>query len=228
MTLEERIVAYLSGDMSLVEKSETEKIIADDVQAQMLIKEYTELFDTLENEASDHPSTDVKVKFQKLLNEEINAVEQVKTMRRNWIFWGTLIAVTFLSLSIWLINKTDHTASENTIQYYASQNTTESFYRNVNQKRTSEKIAAINTLEAEGELDSEVIDALKKVLYEDESINVKLTVIESLSRYIYQEDVKKLIINALKDIDKFQKLLENNNLEEVVKNEVHAGLIKLI
>ena len=208
------------------------------------------MIDRIAEDSPELPSTDSKNKFDALLKSEMNKNQSTSSTTRTIWLWGFLIAAAVFILAFLTINQQSSSIEEEPEQYFAIEFDASNFYHQVNLPRTSNRIAAINTLEDQPHLDSDIIMALKSVLYEDESINVKLTVVESLSGYIEQEDVKQLLLQALNDqespiirisiintitghqidnaIPEFEKLLEKNDLEDVVKDELHAGLIKLI
>lgn len=249
MNAEDRILKYLTGAMSPDESTKLEAQMANDSDLKEIYDEYVELLEAVDNEPIEEPSKNPKERFSQMLNKEIKELHKPRLNPR-YLFIGIIFLLSTLMVSQWIFNYSPaEDMNEETIQFAEVEGRI-SYDHLASQKRPSQRISTLNTLENVMRLDADIIRALREVLYNEESINVQLAVIESLSRYTDQNEVKELLLNALKDIDapviriniiktltgqglnnaipEFKKLLEKDDLDPSVRDELHAGLIKLI
>ena len=246
MEREEKIIAYLLGELSLADKMEFEKSIVGDKALESELNAYAEAMNALDKTAAEKPSENLNTRFDSYLNLEIQKSKQESNSvirfipAAKWMGIAASILVAGFFLSQFPGNNVTSTNSD-TIN--------PEWMQTVSTGKTSQRIQAIHEVVQENTLDDNVLEAIESVVYNDPSANVQLAAVESLSSYVHQEEVKDLLINALQNIETpivkieiiniltqnkkveaketFEAMLNKSDLNKSVEQELHTNIRKL-
>ena len=246
MEREEKIIAYILGELTPSERVEFDLLLEQDSTLQKELKAYTEAISSLDKVGNELPSENLNERFDSFLSMEIkdqkgngsSKVRKLQPLKWMSIAASILVAGFFVNQSM-----------QSTTTLNESTGINPAWTQTVSTGKTSQRIQAINEIAKVKELDLDVIEAIKSVIYNDQSSNVRLAAVESLSNYIEQEEVKEVLIEALNTIetpivkieiiniltqnedekakDTFEKMLAKDDLNETVRKELHTNIRKL-
>ncbi|MEM7103362.1 MAG: HEAT repeat domain-containing protein [Bacteroidota bacterium] len=246
MNKEDKILAYLLGEMNEEERSAFETEMVNSDQASREFAEYSELLSSINNFEYDKNSNRLSGKFEKMLETEISKVdnkieEKTKTISlSSWKVWAVAASILAAGIFIGLQFNNDTPVAFKKEKEFATL---------VKSERTSQRISGVNMLQNANELDAHVLETLNDILHNDPSSNVQLAVVESLTEHFDQQEVKTMLLEAVRTIDKpivrisiidiltrsgqksiipeFEKILNESDLDKMVKDELYISLRKL-
>ena len=253
MNNEERIITYLVGEMEPIQKTAFETELQTSGELAKELEEYKSLFSVIADVESAKLPERSGHRFNEMLDAEINKVQSNKTkvvsMRPKY-FKMIGIAASFALLGLFIGYQMQNKGIDHSIASKLSDDQKNEFIQLVSEERTSKKIHGLGLLEGVTSLDIDVITTLKDVLFNDPSTNVRLAVIDALKVHIDQEEIKEILITGLKTIEKpmikigliqalsntrskqyipeLEHELENDDLDNAVRDELHVGIMKLL
>lgn len=252
MNNEEKIIAYLLGEMDPSQRTVFEQDLHSSKKLRVELEEYKKLIGTIrEIEAAELPEQSSH-RFNSMLDAEIKALEskqnKVVAMRPNY-FKMISIAVSFALIGLFVGYQLQNKEVTQLANIQLSEAQKNEFIQLVGQGRTSKKIHGLELLDDVSTLDEEVVSTLEDVLFNDPSTNVRLAVIDALKEHIDQEDIKAIMIRGLKYIEKpmvkigliqalsntqskqylpnLEEALQHDDLDKAVRDELHVGIMKL-
>lgn len=118
-----------------------------------------------------------------------------------------------------------------------------------NQQSASQRMTGATVAYELPKADDEIVSVLVKTMNDDPNTNVRLAALEALGKFYHQDHVRKALLTALstqKDpmvqialirllvrmkekqvVDELQKITRQENVMKAVKDEAHAGILKL-
>ena len=245
MNREEKIIAYLLGELDPKDEIQFETSLQNDPELQLELDAYKNSLDALDKVGNELPSSHMASNFESFLSSEIekSSTLKPKIIQLSAIKWMGIAAS--ILLAGFFLNQFMN--SDSTLNQVESINP--EWMQTVSTGKTSERIQAINEVSQETNLDLNVLEAIKDVVYNDQSSNVRLAAVESLGNYVHQSEVKELLIEALQNIetpivkieiiniltqnkdekakDTFEAMLTKTDLNDAVRNELHSNIRKL-
>jgi len=243
------IIDYLNGELEPSYHQEVEKYIADNTSAQKLVAEYRELYGTIDNCAPVAPSSGMSNGFQQYLDQAITDSNQKKGASGNNHLKQILLlgGLLLIGLIIGLNLETDAPMQLENHQFAQQE---DGMLDLLNEASVSNRLRAVNMSTYTELPDDAIIQALSKTLLSDKSDHVRLASVEALAKFTTEKGVRNTLINALeketdetvqialinllasikeKDaMESFDKIIQNRNAVDFVKNEAHSGKLKLI
>lgn len=118
-----------------------------------------------------------------------------------------------------------------------------------NESSASQRMKGVNVALTIATADDEVVSALVKTLNEDKNTNVRLAALDALSKFHEESNVRKALVASLEKQDDpvvqialiqlmvkmkekgvlkdLNRIIEDNNAIQPVKDEAHSGILKL-
>lgn len=222
--LEDKMIAALEGELGSTEYNALMDTIEGNEELELVWKSYESMYSDLNKLEMVQVCPKSKYRFTQFLEQEIKAsqIDEAPKDSRiisliNWRKLSAIAAVFLGGIFIWnmgdgSVNDRDAVLSKN-----------ESFAQVMESSSSTEKIKVIRVSYDDNnlEIDNETIKLLFDVLRKDESSNVRLAVVESLSNYIDRSDVREALLRSLdNEPDGFVKLAIIKSLSNRFNNEI--------
>lgn len=191
-------------------------------------------------------------------SREVKAATTAKTIQLPLrTVWQVAAAVALLALGYWLgalstsapSPQLSDTAVQNQ-QLAQIQQEVEAMKSMLSQSSPSQRIKAVHHVQEQGAADQELIQVLIQTMHFDENVNVRMAAIKALLHFQERPLVRQALIQTLhiqtdphvqlqlidglvemgerKAVPEMQELLENRELQEVVKSRLQQGIGVLI
>lgn len=225
-----------------------------DHEAYRLYQQLEEVMQAMHRSSQMEPTIRLRDDFNRLLQEEIQSTKRGRTVAFTPVLYRVAAAVALLVMAsvigTWIWQQQRHAAELAEMREQMLTTKREMMAMLNNQQSASQRLmgatVAFNDI---AYADKDIIKALIRTMNEDGNTNVRLAALEALAKFKNQPHVRKALIDALgsqKDpvvqISLIRLLVEMNEqgakkqLEEItteedllpaVKDEAHAGLLKL-
>lgn len=252
--IENKMILALEGELSEKENILLMAEIDGNEALQSMWTDYKEMYQGLDNVSYEEPSIRVKDNFHNWLDNQTSESTKVIDIAHTevkkgpvvlWRKWAGIAAVFVCALGFWSVYQHNQNV-ENTLADVSKQ--MESL---MDLQSSTDRIKAIrvNYNSNDVSVDQKMIKVLIGVLNEDQSSNVRLAAVETLSNYMDQETVREALIKRLTEENdagvklsiitnlgrqKDQKLkstLENivndDSQEKFIIDEAHMQLIRI-
>jgi len=253
--IQNSIVDYLENNMSEKQAAAMKTHIETCNNCQVALTEMQEFLSEVSNEELEQPSENLRVNFEKMLEEE-KQLQQTKVvkLKTNWKSYLQIAATVLLVLSSFLFGRHQNTqqldaqVAELKTENLASKQST--ILALMDNQSASKRIQGVQYVEEFTNLDPEIVEALVKRMLNDENTNVRLTAVNALQGFITSEKVKDGFIKALeteKDpaiqitliqslvkiqatsaLKPMRQLLEQDETQPFVKEEIKIALSNII
>jgi HEAT repeat protein len=255
--IQNSILDYIEDNLSEKDTAEFTTHINNCENCETELKEMQEFLSVISTNELEHPSKNLRKNFEQMLSEEkqLQETKIVKLQPKiNWkpylrLAASILLIVTgFLSGRYLQKEKINHQVVELTKESLVIKQT--AMLALMENKSASKRIRGVQYIEEFSNPDPEIVNALVTRMLNDENINVRLTAVNALQRFITSETVKNGYIKALeiekdpsiqitiiqllvkiqekKALKPMQKLLELNETHSFVKEEIKAILSNII
>ncbi len=255
--IQNNILDYIEKNLSEKETAECTTHINTCKNCKAELKKMQEFLSVISTGELDHPSENLRNNFEQMLSEEKQHQETkvVKLQpKTNWKWYLQVAASILLIVTSFLFGRYQQTAQ---INHQVVELTNESLVIKqtamlalMENKSASKRIRGVQFIEEFSDPDPEIVNALVTRMLNDENINVRLTAVNALQRFITSETVKNGYIKALeiekdpsiqitiiqllvkiqekKALKPMQKLLEHNETHSFVKEEIKTILSNII
>ena len=248
--IEDQLVEYALGVLSEEERKAIEAQALVDPAVRQRLLEYQKLWYEMGELKEKQPPRAQDVRFERWLNEEIDRDErpQARTVSIQ-VRILKYVAAAAVVLLVGLFLGTQINPKKASPMLVNQQDAQERFIQLVNNQSTTSRIKTINESVQQEDLDPEVRDVLISLMNADPSTQVRLTAVEALSEYIDEALIKTNMILALKseaepivqialihalvdmgDLsakESFQDIIDNEEIDESVKDEARLGITRL-
>ena len=248
MDIEDKIIAYINGDLTQLESEQFRSEIEDSSQLKILLQEYINLDEELTNIGEEKPSDKLSRSFYQHLesveNNNSNPSTKVFSLQRLLKYAAVLIVVIAASITLWNQIGSDPNIEKN------NQLAINEMLSDLKGKSDTEKIEALYISSSNQNKNKDnIIKVLISSLKNDESSHVRLASIETLSDYIEEEQVRGAFIRALRvendpqvqvalimalstsknkeAIKPLEELINKEDGFKFVKDEAHVGIMKI-
>jgi len=254
--LENTIIDYLNEELSSSDRTNFEEILKSDLNLQIKLKEFKSLYNAFSSNVESTPPLELKNEFNNFLESELKSLSDNQSppsksknnFKQGFIFL-LLLGVGLLIGTYLKPNRNSKDAIE--LTQFADNGKRENLLNLLEQKSTSKRIQAVNMSNyIEGDDNDGILDALIRTFLNDKSDHVRLACIESLSKYSDQPKVRDAFIMALdkevdptlqialinvlseikeqKAVQSFDKIIQNDQSVNFVRDEAYSGKLKLI
>ena len=244
--IENQFSEYLEGSLSAVANVEVEKHLKNCANCQQELAEMKSFLSILENDKMETPSANLKLNFEKMLAQEIEA-NQPKVVqlqpKTDWKSYLRVAASILIVLSAFLLGKYQ---SDNS----SIENQTAEVLTLLEDNSASKRILAVTNAEEFTSKDTKIIEALINRLFFDKNTNVRLAAAEALSKFSSENMVRDALIKTLETdkntsvqievitilskiqekraIKPMQKMLKNEETPQYVKQQLQVNLSSLL
>ena len=223
---EDKIITALEGDLVQSEKDELMLEISKNDDLAEMWENYQQLYSDIDLVPTDKPNLSVKYNFNKWLSEEAEAIENQTNKSKvvsllPWRKWASVAAVFVCVFGFWqMYNQNQQLGSSlaNLESLMQVQSPTERI-----------KAIRVNYNQDESDVDSEMIEVLVNVLFTDQSSNVRLAAVETLSNYMDRSDVRMALIKSIAtEKDGGVKLAIIDSLGKNQNKEIKSALENIV
>ncbi len=249
MNKDNLIIDYLNGELSEVERENVTALLETDEEMQDLLKQYSDMFFTINQEEVEMPSESLNANFEAMMrqydekpvNQKNNALF-IKNFRQIAAVAAILVLGILIGIN-WSQNKEIRSLDRQMASLVTEMNT------QLNSSSITERIDAIQVSNKASESNDGIIQTLISTLIKDSSANVRLAAAEALERFADDERVRSAMIKQLSEEDdafvmislintlseykedrieaSLEKLTTDEELPKFIKDEAHMGLFKV-
>jgi hypothetical protein len=251
--LESLLIDYIDGRLGEAEKQVVEQELVKNADAYTLYEQLKEVIHAMDRSAHLEPSVKLRKSFDAMIAEEMASSKQPKTIFFQPAFYRVAAAVALLvvggGIGFWI---SQHQRQQEEIARLKEdlQKTKDLMMARLdNEQSPSQRILGVMAAYEVSTADVEIVDALVRTMNEDPNSNVRLAAIDALKKFHQEPRVRKALIAALgtqtdpivqialiqlmvdmketQAVKSLQKIIDNNDVLPVVKDEAHAGIFKL-
>jgi len=253
--LEALLIDYIDGKLSAEErlKVEQEHLLVNK-DTYRLFEQLKEVMQVMQKSSQLEPTTRVRHDFNKFLQSEMKQGKRGKVVAFSPVYYRAAAAVLLLAVAgaigFWVKEQRQHAAAiaEMRAEMDATKRQMMAMLHNENSasQRLMGATVAYNDI---AHADGEILKALARTLNEDDNSNVRLAALEALAKFKDQPHVRQYLIASLNTQEdpvvqialirllvdmheksvtkKLEEISTDDKLLPAVKDEAHAGLLKL-
>lgn len=244
--IQEQLIDYLENSLSEVANSEIKNHVINCKNCTEELEEMKSFLGVLDTTKTEMPSTNLRKNFDEMLAKEI-AKESSKVIqlqpKTDWKSFLRVAASIVIVISAFFLGKYQSNPE-------TTENNKEAVLALLENTSASKRILAVNNAEEFSTQDTKIIEALINRLFFDENTNVRLAAAEALSKFSSETIVRDAFIKSLETdkntsvqieviqilskiqekraIEPMQKLLENEETPQYVKQQIQLNLSTLL
>ena len=246
-----RLIAYLEGDLALNDRKALLEELKENPALRLELEKLEELYATMEADRDLSVPKELRSDFNKILSEEKSRHFRSTTLMA-WVY-RSAAAVALIAVGVWLGISIDNNKTEQDQQLAELQKEVkanrELILQSLQQPTASQRFIGVSASNTINTPDDEVVDALIRVMNEDDNTNVRLAAVRALSRFADNERIRKALIDAvvvqsdplvqvalidiLVELDEkrivptLERLIKADTTMETVRDEAEWGVMKL-
>lgn len=251
--LEGLLIDYIDGKLSDGDQQLVLKELADNPDARRLYEQLKEVMDTMKHSGQWEPTSSLQRSFDHMLQDEMRQTHAGKQVFFGGTFFRAAAAVGILvagtAIGLW-INKNIQTERELEALRQEMAATKQMMMTMLdNRESASQRVQGATVAFTMKKADDQIVQALAKAMNEDPNTNVRLAALEALGRFRTESTVRKALISSLatqKDpvvqialiqllvqmkekevVNELKKLTDDELVLPAVRDEAHAGILKL-
>jgi len=253
--LEGLLIDFIDGRLTESERKEVKELLSTDENVRVLYEQLKQVTTAMDRSAQIAPSARLERGFQQMLHEEEaqqNAPKQ-KQVFFSPVVLRAAAAVLLVAMGIAIGNYVkEHNTQKRQLAEIAKENARlkdDMLAMMGDQNSASQRMKGVNVALTYERADDELVDALVKTLNEDKNSNVRLAALEALSKFHQEPQVRKALIAALSKQDDpvvqialiqlmvkmkekgvlkdLNRIIEDQDAIQPVKDEAHSGILKL-
>jgi hypothetical protein len=247
------LINYLDGESTADEKKIVEERLREDKESQRLLEQLKELNHRMGSSKPWQPSQALHESFHAALQQEISQQVPAKQLFMSPWLYRAAAAVALLvvaSVSVWWYQQQLGKEAELAALKLEMESTRRLVFTLLeNQESPTQRMMGVKASYQSEQKDDAIVSALIKVMNEDTNINVRMAAIEALGRFSHEPIVRSALIESLptqtdpvvqigliqvlvqikeKEVVKsLEKIVEDDKIIQSVKDEAHAGMMKL-
>lgn len=188
---DEKLIAYLEGDLSVEEESQIEMQIRVSEDLRMRMDQFKSLNRTLEKSTDWEPPAEMFEEVEKAIEKE------KRPFYRKWMAVAAAIIIWFLGyVSADLLQSGDSQELQ-ALRSDLKQLQETVLAAQLGSHTASERIQAVNHIENSPTVETGLIDVLIKTLNTDESPNVRYAALQALEKFSDKENVRMELVRSL-------------------------------
>jgi Predicted transmembrane transcriptional regulator (anti-sigma factor) len=252
--LESLLIDYLDGLLNQSERESVEKLVSENEEARVLFEQLRQVMSALDHTAALTPSQNMKANFLKNLKQ---AERESKPKGTQIFFSPMVMRVAAavalvmsgVAIGYW-INRNNQQEQEMLALRKQMDEVKQMMMAQLgNDQSASQRMIGVSVAQNMPSADDEIVSALSKALTEDPNTNVRMAALEALGKFNRQPHVRKVLIASLakqtdpviqialirlmvemkekESIKELERMTTDENLLPAVKDEAHAGIMKL-
>jgi hypothetical protein len=242
--VETAMIDYLDNKLDIVHREQIEKHIETCERCMDEVKDFQNIFKAISATEMEQPDATMKINFYHMLHSEMNklkinrelAVKRTSTKPWPSIFLKIAAGIALLILGAFLGNFIQkNIATQNSSAQLDDYHDKEKdqnkvvMYTLLNEESPSERIKAVNVVEDCDSPDLKVLNALIRVLNDDNNVNVRLAAAYTLSKFLNSSQVRDSIVESLgKQTEPIIQVVLMNILTEKMEIKAVAPMKKII
>jgi hypothetical protein len=253
--IESLLIDYIDGKLAAADKLLVEKELVQNAESSKLYNELKEVIGAMTTSAKLEPSAKLSMRFNALLEKEVDTTKGTKTIFFKPVFFRMAAAVALLIVcgGIGLMFYKQHAKQQAEWEtMHKELQTTKLLLMSMleNQQSASQRVLGANVAYKMKNTDDEIIIALVRAMNEDPNSNVRLAALDALRKFYQQEYVRKTLIASMstqKDpvvqialirlltemkekeiVHELQRITTDDETLPAVKDEAHVALYQLV
>lgn len=230
------LVDYLTGDLDDRTKKAINAHLLKCEACKIALDETRQLLDKIDETPSYQPPDSLRSDFYQMLQhekQEVSANEQKRksSLKQVWSLAAQVVLLVGVGVVIgwYLSNKTGEQQQLAQLNQRLEELNRRVQYVSLDKPTASQRIKAINQINAEATPNEKMLDVLINTMNTDENTNVRMAAIYALSQYKNQLKVRKALINSLdQQTDPILQITLINLLVTFKEPEVKPALEDLI
>ncbi|HCZ35900.1 MAG TPA: HEAT repeat domain-containing protein [Cytophagales bacterium] len=251
---EGRLIDYIDGRADAAERAAIENELLHNEAVRNLYNQLTEVIGAMNEAHVLEPSGKLKANFEQALQEEIvSQAKATKTVFFSSVVYR--VAAGFVLLMVGLaigykINQSNVEADRLArLEEELEENRQMMLAMMDNQLSASQRMIGVSVAYEMEKPDDEIVNVLVKTMNEDVNTNVRLAALDALGKFSNEEQVRNELISSLKTqkdpvvqialiqllvtmkekgvLNQLEKITRDAGTLKAVKDEAHAGILKL-
>jgi hypothetical protein len=249
--LESLLIDYIDGKLNATDRKKAELEISRDIETKKLYEQLKEVLQVMNTASHLEPSEKLSTAFDSLLAAETKTAG--KTVLFSPMLYKVAAAVTLLivglSAGYWISQYQRQQEKLAVIERQVQETKRMMMAMLDNQQSASQRVVGATVALHIKKADPEILDALIKAMNEDPNTNVRMAALDALGKFHDVPAVRKALIASLstqKDpivqislirllvemnekstIRELERITTDENILKEVKDEAHAGLLRL-
>lgn len=252
--LEALLIDYIDGKLTAEERRVVEQEHLRDQNTYRLYEQLKEVMQAMHRSSQLEPTTRLRSAFNQLLQTEMAETKQAKTVLFTPTFYRAAAAITLIAMAgvvgFWIKEQRQHAAEIARIKEEMATTKREMMAMLGNGNSASQRLMGATVAYKDiAHADADIIKALIRTMNEDGNSNVRLAALEALGKFKDQPHVRQALVQALGTqtdpvvqislirllVDmhekgaktKLEDITSDEGVLPAVKDEAHAGLLKL-
>ncbi|WP_333820704.1 HEAT repeat domain-containing protein [Ohtaekwangia sp.] len=252
-TLETLLIDYIDGRLTREERFQVEQELVKNPEAFKLYEQLKEVIHAMDQSPKLEPSAILASSFSKQLQDEIAANKKTNVFFMQPAFYRVAAAVALLviggGMGYWISKYQRQQEQLAVIQKQMEETKLMMMSMLENEQSASQRVLGATVALKLDKTDQDIINALRTALNEDPNTNVRLAALDALNKFNKEPYVRSLLISSLssqKDpnvqialirilvemkaqgaVKELQRITTDDEMLKEVKDEAHAGLLKL-
>jgi hypothetical protein len=251
--LESRIIDYIDGRGTEQERASVERELAQNEEAYKLYEQLREVIHTMNQVKALEPSGNLKMEFEKALQNEIAAQKKTKTIFFSPVFYRVaavvLLVMAGVAIGNWISNNQQQAKELTELKQQVDENRRVMMAMLENQQSASQRMIGLSVAYELDKPDDEIVKVLVKTMNEDPNSNVRLAAMDALGKFSNEAIVRSALIQSLstqKDpivqialiqllvkmketgvVKQLEQMTKDASTMKAVKDEAYSGILKL-
>lgn len=247
------LIDYIDQNLSAQDRGKVEEALRTDATVRLQYEQLREVLGAMEYASEQEPPARLTTSFNALLQEEIRAAKQPRTISLTPTLYRVAAAVALLILGggagFWISRHQKQQAELEAMQ--REMKATKDMLMSMldNDQSASQRLQGATVALRMDRTDSELITILVRTLTDDPNTNVRLAALDALGKFGDERPVRQALIKALstqndplvqialirmlvdmKDktiLKELHRISTDDELLNEVKDEAHAGILRL-
>jgi HEAT repeats len=251
--LESQIIDYIDGKLNDDQRAALEQRLANDPEAFALYEQFRDVIGVMNRAAQYEPTSRVRRQFEAALDEELRKQRGSRQIFLTPVFYRAAAAVALVAAGIagglWIAS--NQRQEEEMLALRKEVEATKQLMQSMleNQSSASQRLQGVSVSFKLPNVDDDVVKVLVRTLNEDPNSNVRLAAMDALARFEADAIVRQALVSSLstqKDpvvqialiqllvrlnekrvIKDLERIVEDEQNLEAVKDEAYSGILKL-
>ena len=251
--LESLIIDYIDNKLDYADRDRVEQELMKNPDAYKLYEELKEVIQVMARASRFEPSRKLQSGFDEMLRQEIKVTNNTKTIFFQPAFYRAAAAIALLATGVaigfWISRHNAQQERMAQIEKQLEANKQLMMSMIENEQSASQRIQGVNVAMEINQADDEVVKLLVKTMNEDPNSNVRLAALEALSKFIDEPAVRRALVQSLPVqndpvvqipliqlmvkirekgvVNDLQRIVDDAETMQVVKDEAYSGILKL-
>ena len=247
------LIDYIDQNLSAQDREKVEAALRADTAVRLQYEQLREVLQTMNQAVEQEPPARMTTSFHALLQEEIRAARQPRTISLTPAWYRVAAAVALLlvggGVGFWISRHQQQQAQLEAMQ--REMKATQEMLMSMlgNDLSASQRLQGATVALRMDRADNELVTVLVRTLTDDPNTNVRLAALDALSKFSSERPVRQALIKALSTqtdplvqielirmlvdmkektiLKELHRISTDEQLLNEVKDEAHAGILRL-